>query len=207
MDQKNMLSIYREPDVRSKALLVREEREKILLSSIVYFLSRILPNWGYMILRRHIPAILLSLIAFLAVPALAQVFRGYYSDSALEYEKKSKRKGVVKAYYPDSAIKCIVEYRKGELDGDVKEYYANGLLKMEMSYDDGERDGLAKFYYESGLLMAKVRFRHGREVGRSRFYDEHGMRIESPEHRRKAKKRLVDFIEEETVLGMVEERE
>ena len=173
----------------------------------IFPLSRILPDWVFMIRKRNIPAVLPGLIALLALPVFAQVFRGYYSDSALEYEKKSKRKAVVKAYYPDSAIKCIVEYRTGELDGDVKEYYANGLLKMEMSYDDGERDGLAKFYYENGLLMAKVRFRHGREVGRSKFYDEHGMRIESPEHRRKAKKRLVDFIEEETVLGMVEERE
>lgn len=105
-----------------------------------------------------------------------QVFRGYYSDGAVQFKsKKDRKKEIIRGYYPSGALEFVAMYKRGELDGVVREYYENGMLKAEIPYKENRRHGLAKFYYENGMLMGKIKYKRGRETGEAKFYDENGL--------------------------------
>ncbi len=124
----------------------------------------------------HYVFISFSLCVLQPVMVKAQVFRGYYSDGAVQFKsKKERKKQVIRGYYPNGALEFMAYYRDGELDGVVREYYENGTLKAEIPYKENKRHGLAKFYYANGMLMGKIVYKRGHETGEAKFYDEGGI--------------------------------
>ena len=146
-------------------------------------------------------------VAWCVFPVCGQVFRGYYSSGVLEYEEKTRRSGVVRAYYPDSTLRCTISYRRKQLDGTTTEYYENGKVKLEIEYEDNARRGMAKFYYETGMLMAKIYYRRNAREGKARFYDENGMPLSTVQQERDAMERLKQFIGGQTLLPRIENPE
>ncbi len=122
--------------------------------------------------------ILVTFVCGILQPVLlqGQVFRGYYSDGAVQFKsKKDRKKQVIRGYYPTGALEFMAYYKDGELDGVVREYYENGILKAEIPYKESRRHGLAKFYYANGMLMGKIVYKRGHETGEAKFYDEDGI--------------------------------
>jgi hypothetical protein len=134
-------------------------------------------------------------------PGWGQVFRGYYSNGAIEFKaQQDNNRRIIKGYYPSGGLHYVAVFKHGRLNGLTREYYENGRIKAEVEYADSERDGESRFYYPSGTLMGKIEYHHDQETGVSRFYDENGMLIGTLGH----KKALRERIEKERLDKAIE---
>ena len=140
-------------------------------------------------------------IVYMPGTGRGQVFRGYYSNGAIEFKaQQDNNRRIIKGYYPAGGLHYVAVFKHGKLNGLTREYYENGRIKAEVEYAESERDGESRFYYPSGTLMGKIEYHHDQETGVSRFYDENGILIGTLGH----KKALRERIEKERLEKAIE---
>ena len=100
---------------------------------------------------------------------------GYYENGNLISEinlvnekigelTKSYPEGIVKAYYPNGALKSKIEFKKGLGNGIYETYYPNGNLFDKTTMKDGKPDGKYEVYSSDGKLEESSIYKNGEVV-------------------------------------------
>ena len=100
---------------------------------------------------------------------------GYYENGNLISEvnlvnekmgelTKSYPEGIVKAYYPNGALKSKIEFKKGLGNGIYETYYPNGNLFEKTTMKDGKPDGKYEVYGPDGKLEESIFYKNGEVV-------------------------------------------
>ena len=102
---------------------------------------------------------------------------GYYENGNLITEvnlvnekmgelTKTYPEGIVKAYYPNGALKSKIEFKKGLGNGIYETYYENGKLFEKTIMKDGKPDGKYEVYGPDGKLEESVFYKNGEVVNK-----------------------------------------
>ena len=102
---------------------------------------------------------------------------GYYENGNLITEvnlvnekmgelTKTYPEGIVKAYYPNGALKSKIEFKKGLGNGIYETYYENGKLFEKTIMKDGKPDGKYEVYGPDGKLEESVFYKDGEIVNK-----------------------------------------
>ena len=100
---------------------------------------------------------------------------GYYENGNLITEvnlvnekmgelTKTYPEGIVKAYYPNGALKSKIEFKKGLGNGIYETYYPNGNLFEKTTMKDGKPDGKYEVYSSDGKLEESSIYKNGEVV-------------------------------------------
>ena len=106
---------------------------------------------------------------------------GYYENGNLITEvnlvnekmgelTKTYPEGIVKAYYPNGALKSKIEFKKGLGNGIYETYYENGKLFERTTLKNGKPDGKYEVYGPDGKLEESVFYKNGEVVNKQRKY-------------------------------------
>ena len=102
---------------------------------------------------------------------------GYYENGNLITEvnlvnekmgelTKTYPEGIVKAYYPNGALKSKIEFKKGLGNGIYETYYENGKLFEKTIMKNGKPDGKYEVYGPDGKLEESVFYKNGEVVNK-----------------------------------------
>ena len=102
---------------------------------------------------------------------------GYYENGNLITEvnlvnekmgelTKTYPEGIVKAYYPNGALKSKIEFKKGLGNGIYETYYENGKLFEKTIMKDGKPDAKYEVYGPDGKLEESVFYKNGEVVNK-----------------------------------------
>jgi len=104
-------------------------------------------------------------VEYILVPTDTEEFlkvgeRHYYENGQIElegrYDKKGKRQGRWKYWYPNGKLWSMCDYTSGLKDGESKVYFENGEVRYYGKYNNDEKIGTWRFYDESGQLTNEI---------------------------------------------------
>ena len=87
------------------------------------------------------------------------------------------RTSTQKEWYLDGNIKCIAEYKAGQLHGMRRTWHRNGQLKSEELFEGGRKNGISRQWDIQGRIWRRIAYLGGRPHGEWIVWNEAGKDI------------------------------